>query len=411
MSEFEVATDGRRLRPEQIQVHERLYSPVRSPGADHRQRLVHEGGVSFGRPIVRPLPYGEDPPESYHRGIGGPRAFALVALSFDIDEPADDRRLLSVDFTIELETRDVVAHSLWPTQVATPLDGERCRCFTVRSDLSLGRAFGRGGAPCYRYTQLHPKIASHGNGRSRFSWTFTAQREYPLRPSVRVVFAVLDMPAGTKQIVGTQCVEATIIRSLRQYRAKANGRVLRLDTTAVTPTVPHSPDVFISYAHDSIKHVRQVLAFAEFLTSKGITVHLDQWADDRRRDWASWAMGGITRADFVVVVASPDYRSVGDGHAVTMANKGARSEAAIIRDLLHRDRDTWLPKLLPVILPGGELDGIPDFLQPYTASTYPIYDFTAEGAEDLLRVLTGQPARVRPALGAIPLLPPHSTAS
>lgn len=162
---------------------------------------------------------------------------------------------------------------------------------------------------------------------------------------------------------------------------------------------------FVTYAHDDEPHQTAVLTLAELLVRNGIDVGLDLWSDEVRRDWGAWATEEITNADFVIVVASPGYRHAGDGLA-SGGRHGVQAEAATIRDLLHRDRRSWIPKLLPVVLPGRDVDDIPLFLQPRCADHYVIAELTEAGVEDLLRTLTRQPRRVRPPLGDVPVLPP-----
>jgi hypothetical protein len=171
-----------------------------------------------------------------------------------------------------------------------------------------------------------------------------------------------------------------------------------------------APTVFVSYSHDTATHMTAVLALAELLVVNGIHVEIDQWAGVERRDWGAWATRHIAEADFVIVVASPAYRRVGDGLLATDRNRGTQSEAAVIRDRLHGDRNTWVPKLLPVILPGHDVDEIPLFLQPYDVDRYVVTELTDKGITDLLRVITGQPKRVRPARGIVPTLPPEPPA-
>jgi len=169
------------------------------------------------------------------------------------------------------------------------------------------------------------------------------------------------------------------------------------------------PKVFVSYAHESGEHKAQVLAFATFLREAGIAAVLDSWSDDARRDWFSWAIAEMTDADFVLVVASERYRRRGDGSGLATENRGVQSEAALLRELLSSDRATWLPKIVPVVLPGHAVDQIPLFLQPHTASHYQVTSFTTAGAEDLLRVILGQPGHIPPAVRSNhPELPPHS---
>jgi hypothetical protein len=168
-----------------------------------------------------------------------------------------------------------------------------------------------------------------------------------------------------------------------------------------------SARVFISYAHDNERHVQSVLAFAEFLCLCGIDVHLDRWDLDRRRDWYQWASGQVHGADYVIVVASPMCRRVGDGDIENTRHRGLQSEMALLRELLHSDRARWTAKLLPVVLPGGAVSDIPRFLQPQTADHFLVDSLTVHGAEDLIRTITGQPPYRRPPVGKPTVLPPR----
>jgi hypothetical protein len=169
-----------------------------------------------------------------------------------------------------------------------------------------------------------------------------------------------------------------------------------------------TPKVFVSYAHESQRHQGDVLAFATFLRGQGVHAVLDLWSAHDRHDWYAWAIRELTAADYVLVVASPNYRRTGDGSAPADEHRGVQSEAAVLRDLVYGDRPGWLPKVLPVLLPGHGADEIPLFLQPNTASRYEVTSYTTEGAEDLLRVIHRRPGHVAPPVGSPPDLPPHS---
>lgn len=173
--------------------------------------------------------------------------------------------------------------------------------------------------------------------------------------------------------------------------------------------VVSTPKAFISYAHESAEHQADVLAFATFLRGAGIEAVLDLWSADARQDWYSWAIREMTDADFVIVVASARYRATGDGLDQGARNRGVQSEAALLRELVYSDRATWLPKVLPVVLPGQTTDHIPLFLQPHTASHFLVTSFDPDGAEPLLRVVLREPGHVAPDVGAErPPLPPHT---
>jgi len=165
--------------------------------------------------------------------------------------------------------------------------------------------------------------------------------------------------------------------------------------------------VFVSYAHDSVAHKEEVLCFCEFLVDVGIDAHLDQWYLDERRDWQRWAATQIQQADFVIVVASPVCRLVGNGNVNFNVHRGLQSELRLLYELYHGDPGIWIRRILPVVFPGYSVDDIPLFLQPRTADHYRISEFSLDGADELLRVLTRQPPYRRPAQGNLPVLPPR----
>lgn len=169
------------------------------------------------------------------------------------------------------------------------------------------------------------------------------------------------------------------------------------------------PRVFICYAHDSTEHKALVRSFAVFLIDNGIDVEMDSWNQQERRDWHLWAMKHIRSADFVLVIASPQCRSVGDGDIDPHVPRGLRSEMNLLRELHEGDPGTWLRRILPVVLPGRSVAEIPLFLQPHVADHYVVAELTRAGAEPLLRCLTGQPPYVAPGRGVLPTLPPASS--
>jgi hypothetical protein len=164
---------------------------------------------------------------------------------------------------------------------------------------------------------------------------------------------------------------------------------------------------FVSYVHESAEHKSQVLELATLLRQNGVEAVLDVWSAASRIDWYGWAIKEMTEADYVVVVASKEYLQVADG-APSREHRGVQSEAALLRDLVWEDRASWLPKILPVLLPGHLLNEIPRFLQPSTASRYEVTALTREGVEDLLRVILSQPGHIPPPVAEPPILPTPS---
>ena len=145
--------------------------------------------------------------------------------------------------------------------------------------------------------------------------------------------------------------------------------------------------VFISYAHIDAAHIEAVRRFWQLLLSQGVDARLDVDATSTRQDWPVWIMQQFREADFVIVVASSTYRKRAEGEATPGEGLGAQFEGALLRGLIYEDRQKWFPRVLPVILPGQSVDGVPIFLGPRTGSVYPVAEFSAAGIRDLLAVL------------------------
>ncbi|MFJ7211798.1 SEFIR domain-containing protein [Amycolatopsis sp. NPDC098790] len=157
-----------------------------------------------------------------------------------------------------------------------------------------------------------------------------------------------------------------------------------------TPGAGKPPRVFVTYSHDDERHRELVRDFATFLrTRAGLDVRLDQWADDGRRDWSLWAIEQLAEADFVLVIASPDYKRRAEGTEEPHLGRGAQFEAAMIRDNLTKDLPRATRRILPVVLPGRRVEEIPSFLNAYSTTRYEIAEFTLAGVEELLAAITG----------------------
>lgn len=151
-----------------------------------------------------------------------------------------------------------------------------------------------------------------------------------------------------------------------------------------------APRVFITYAHDSQEHMDRVREFGDFLRSKiGLDVSLDQWFDNHRRDWSAWAMENLTNADFILVIASPEYKRRADGAAPSSVGRGSQFEAAAIRDNLTKDLSRETKRVLPVLLRGRSVEDIPAFLNAYSTTWFEVHEFTEAGVSDLLAAITG----------------------
>jgi hypothetical protein len=211
--------------------------------------------------------------------------------------------------------------------------------------------------------------------------------------------------------------------SLVQLRLNATGTVLEIDLrdqriNSRQPPVPQQaqdtlapstehPRAFVCYAHESEDHKETVREFTEFLRAHGIDAQSDRWQQDSRRDWHVWAEGQIRAADFVLVIASPLCKVIGNGGGDPRKNSGLRTELTLLRELNQRYPDEWQGRMFPVILPSFTMDDIPDFMKPASADHYEVTDFTIEGAETLLRHLTKQEPYVAPPVKPIPRLDPY----
>ena len=166
--------------------------------------------------------------------------------------------------------------------------------------------------------------------------------------------------------------------------------------------------VFISYAHGNTQHEDRVRDFWLFLRSQGIDARLDRPTLDRRVDWVQWMTQQISRADVVLVIASPEYKRRADGEVEPWDGRGVQWEARVIREMIYADQETGQQRVASVVLPGCSEADIPLWLRPRSVTFYTVKDFTVSGAEGLLRMLTHQPSESVPPLGLIPMLPPRT---
>jgi hypothetical protein len=168
-----------------------------------------------------------------------------------------------------------------------------------------------------------------------------------------------------------------------------------------------SPVVFISYAHESPTHIDEVRQLYFFLRDNGIDAVFDEVAAAQRQNWQLWMTQELGRADFVVVVASAEYKRRAEGQVPANEGRGLQQETAIIGEKLYRNRPEWTRRILPVLLPGHEPDEVPTWLGGYSATNYRVASIDAAGCEQLLRALTDQPVLPARPLGAVPHLPSY----
>lgn len=170
------------------------------------------------------------------------------------------------------------------------------------------------------------------------------------------------------------------------------------------------PRVFISYAHedDGGVHIGRVRTLWRLLLRLGIDARLDLPAGEEPQDWALWTHEQYRSADYVLVVASPAYKRRAEGTEAPGTGGGVIWEARLIRSEIYARPDDWYRRILRVVLPGGSLDDLPDYLGGRTTTYYTVDPLTAPGAEKLVRYLTGQPYETGAPIGVVPLLPPRT---
>lgn len=171
------------------------------------------------------------------------------------------------------------------------------------------------------------------------------------------------------------------------------------------------PRVFVSFARDSAEHETAVRDFATFLrTDAGIDARIEDWYQTRRRDRVAWATEEIDEADFIIVIASPTYKRLLDTVSSAKPGQLTHVEAAMIRNILARNPEEELMRVLPVVLPGGNPDDVPEVLRPYATKSYVIPELSPGGLRELLHVITSSPAHPPPLAGPyFPPLPPEQS--
>ena len=164
-----------------------------------------------------------------------------------------------------------------------------------------------------------------------------------------------------------------------------------------------SPVVFLSYSHDSEEHSERVRGLAASLARDGCDCRVDVYKESDE-DWPAWMTRQLLEADVVLCVATQTYDRRFRDKEMPDVGLGVGWEAGLIRRLLyakklHNDR------VFPIVFESSDRRHIPLELQGYD-------DFVLDGAsgyEALLRKVYKRPLHARPATGAPPDLPTHTT--
>jgi hypothetical protein len=287
----------------------------------------------------------------------------------------------------------------------TVVDLQQRRCYELNDHLRFVPSDEPGQPQNIWLPAIAPGVDVFGVGGPKIRW----RRTGGVRPGSYVSWMVVLVQTGSEKLVVTATARYDISAD-EALRYQPAGHALRFELGLaagrqsggeINPVsrpgqstrlvASGAPRVFVSYAHDDPSHVQAVLRLAELLGQCGIDTRLDRWDDDERKDWNLWAVDHITKADFVLVIASAQCKAVGGGEAGAAADRGTQSELFILRDRLAEDRVEWLRKILPVVLPDRSVDEIPLFLNPRNADHHVVRSFTESGAEGLLRAIMRQP--------------------
>ena len=334
--------------------------------------------------------------------LAGQAAY-LVRVNYEFDVAPGVPAPAWAEVGFEFPDPEVVVYDAVPTRVVKQADGASYR---LTGQLNFVRRDGGGGcswpgdspAANIALPALVPRIDSFGLSGSLIRWRHTDE----VPAGTHTGWLVLLVPERWDEVpvmaAGNYYVETDPGLRLRPaglhdaftVRLPAPGPVDGLVQTSVDASREARggrPRVFVSYAHESAAHTAAVTDFCAFLAARGLDVRFDRQGLNERRNWDRWINTQIRRADYVIVIASPAYRAAGDGTLAKGERLGVQFEYDRLVDLLHRYREEWTRKILPVVLPGRSPEEIPLSFLPGIADHYLVTGITEEGAANLLRVL------------------------
>jgi hypothetical protein len=155
-----------------------------------------------------------------------------------------------------------------------------------------------------------------------------------------------------------------------------------------------SPNVFVSYSHDSPEHKNWVCDFAELLVVAGVDAVLDQWHLRPGQDIVSFMNHGLARADRVLLICTESYVEKSE-----TGTGGVGYERLIVSSEIAAKSGT--DKFIPIIRNNSEAR-IPSFLGSR------MYIDLRNDAEfdsklvEIIHAIHGVPLRARPPLGKSP---------
>ena len=159
-------------------------------------------------------------------------------------------------------------------------------------------------------------------------------------------------------------------------------------------------EVFISYSHDSVEHIKRVLELSNRLRSEGIDCVLDQYETSPAEGWPNWMDKKIRISRFVLMICTEPYYLRVLGEEEPGKGLGVRWEGSLIFQHIY-NAGAENKKFIPVIFSQSQRLYIPTPLQ---SSTYYCVE-TQEGYDDLYWRLLDKPKVDKPELGKLRALP------
>ena len=334
--------------------------------------------------------------------LAGLRILVRISYEFDVAPNVQPPAWAEVGF--EFPDPEGVVYDAVPTRVVKRAGAAS---YELTGQLNFVRREGGGrawpaGSPAANIAlpALIPRIESFGLNGSLIKWRHTGE----VPPGTHIGWLVLLVPEHWEEVpvvaAGNYHVETDPGLRLRPA-GQQDAFSVHLPTDGPGEASAHVADrkdpcgvsrVFVSYAHESSAHKAAVTELCEFLSARGLDVRFDRQGLYERRNWDRWINTQIRRADYVIVIASPAYRAAGDGTLTDGERLGVLFEYERLADLLHRYRDEWTRKILPVVLPGRSPEEIPLSFLPGIADHYVVASISDEGAASLLRVLLHHPS-------------------
>jgi SEFIR domain/AAA ATPase domain len=162
------------------------------------------------------------------------------------------------------------------------------------------------------------------------------------------------------------------------------------------------PKVFISYSYDSEEHIDRVLELSDRLRDEGVDCNIDLYELSPPQGWYQWTIDEIGKADFVLMICTPQYIRRFETNEENGIGMGVTWEGSIITQELYAQAGRN-SKYIPVLFTTINIGSVPKTLR--STSRYIIVDDSPRGYEFLYRRLTNQPLTPKQNLGKLRLLP------